>query len=73
MLVFLPQLRAAVAIPVTEDDVEQRAVDASDTLGRKTKDNYDVCTMGQNRKKESINSHLIIHCPTSEASERANE
>ena len=35
------------------------------------------CTMGQNRKKHRMNSHLIIHCPTSsgvsEVSERAGE
>ena len=37
----------------------------------------DECTMGQNREKHRKNSHLIIHCPTSEevseVSERANE
>ena len=34
MLLFLPQLMAAVAIPVTEDDVEHNAVDASETFFR---------------------------------------
>ena len=29
--------------------------------------------MGQNRKKHSINSHLVIRCPRSERSERASE
>ena len=46
-------------------------VDAGVTLGSQP------CTMGQNRKKHGINSHLIIHFPTSEGvsevSERAND
>ena len=30
-------------------------------------------TMGQNRKKNGINSHLIIHCPTSEGVSKVSE
>ena len=52
-------------------------VNYADGKGRQSKRGEHHPTLVQNRKKHKINSHPIIHCPTSEevseVSEQANE
>ena len=56
---------------------EEEAMEKVEAIGSKQRQRKRQNTMGQNRKKTRINSHLITHFPTSsgvsEVSERGSE